>query len=715
MQTPGRAVEPEPFGDDSIVVPAAGPVPSGLAAGVVDRRRAGRRDVIAATWHPVVRDGRVVDLVLVAVSGGAEHLLALPDDSAVGRTMTSLFPDSPVDGRLAAFCRVAATGRPFRLTRPATPRSPAVVLVASRSAAGEVVVTVEPDAGVGSTSSSRDERRWQRLFEDAPLGVAVLTLDGYVLEANRALLAMLDRSAEEVVGALFHDFAFPGDNTRLDRELLLRTGHATLVKRYARGDGREVWLRAATSLVVEDGEQRVLSICQDITAARRAQAQLRHRADHDPLTGLPNRELLRRRLSSALAQVRDGRGGGVGLLFLDLDRFKVINDSLGHAAGDRLLREVAARLQAGTSPGDLLARLGGDEFALVTLEHADAPALGARLVETLEAPFVLDGREVTVGASIGVAVRRPGGRRGPDTDEDALLREADTAMYAAKRAGEGPVVVFEDTLRRRAVARLEDEQGLRRALQRGELRVHYQPIVRLDDLATDGFEALVRWQQPERGLLGPGSFLPTAEETGLVVPLGQAVLRQACAELVAWRRTGAPGRMSVNVSAQHLATWTLRDDVERALDETGLPADLLTLEITEQALVVSHEKAAAVLHDLRARGCQVALDDFGTGYSSLAYLRHLPVDVLKIDRTFVAGAVSPADDGQLLSAIASLGASLGLRTVVEGVETAEELAAARAAGATHVQGYLLGRPSSVPTSASTASSSSGSSTSSTLP
>ena len=384
----------------------------------------------------------------------------------------------------------------------------------------------------------------------------------------------------------------------------------------------------------------------------------------------------------------------MGLLFLDLDRFKVINDSLGHAAGDRLLREVAFRLQAGTSPGDLLARLGGDEFALVTVDHENAPALGERLVAALEAPFVLDGREVTVGASIGVAVRTPGDPPEPD-DDDALLREADTAMYAAKRAGTRPVVVFEDTLRRRAVARLEDEQGLRRALQRGELRVHYQPILRLDDLSTAGFEALVRWQHPERGLLGPGSFLPTAEETGLIVPLSQGVLREACAALAAWRSIGAPGRVSVNVSATHLAAGTLRDDVEQALDASGLPADALTLEITEQALVVSHEKAAAVLSDLRARGCRVALDDFGTGYSSLAYLRHLPVDALKIDRTFVAGAVTPADDGQLLSAIASLGSSLGLRTVVEGIETRAELAAARAAGATHVQGYLLGRPAPV--------------------
>jgi diguanylate cyclase (GGDEF)-like protein/PAS domain S-box-containing protein len=613
--------------------------------------------------------------------------------------MTALFPDSTIDGRLPAFRAVVETGRPFRLTRPSTPARPEVTLAVSRLASGDVVVEVEPGgARLPPPSAERDALRWQRLFDDTALGICVVTLDGYVLEANRVLLAMLDRPAETVVGARFHDFSAPDDTTRLDRDRLLRTGHATMEKRYRRGDGRELWLRVAASVVVEDGEHRILSICEDVTEARRARAQLAHRADHDPLTGLANRERLRRRLRALLEDVRAGASGGVGLLFLDLDRFKVINDSLGHAAGDRLLREVAARLQRSTPPDDLLARLGGDEFALVTRDHRDAAALAQHLVAVLEAPFTLDGREVTVGASIGVSVRETLDQAHRDlADEDALLREADTAMYAAKRTGEGPVVVFEDTLRRRAVARLEDEQGLRRALQRDELRVHYQPIVRSDDLRLSGFEALVRWQHPDRGLLGPGAFLPTAEETGLVVPLGQHVLREACAALAAWRRTGAPGRMSVNVSAQHLATGTLGADVAQALEASGLQPDDLVLEITEQALVVSHERAAAVLAELRERGCLVALDDFGTGYSSLAYLRRLPVDVLKIDRTFVTGAATESNDGRLLSAITALGASLGLTTVVEGIETEAELQAARAAGATHVQGYLLARPLPQPT------------------
>ena len=605
--------------------------------------------------------------------------------------------------------RAPATGRgPFAVpdawSGGVLVRAPAdILLMSALSSAGagtrpswpaQGARDMAPPATAPPVGAGRDGRRWQRMFDDAPLGVLVLTFDGQILEANRALFAMLVRRPDEVLGRHFHDFAAPGESTRLDRDLLLRTGHAGMEKSYLRGDGSLLWLRVSTSLVIEDGEHRILAICEDVTPARRAQAELVHRADHDVLTGLPNRELLRRRLAQDLGEVRSGQRAGVALLFLDLDRFKVINDSLGHGAGDRLLREVAARLRAAVPPADLLARLGGDEFALVAADAPAAPLLAQRLVDVLDAPFVLDSREVTVGASVGVALR--GGPLAGAEDGEAVLREADTAMYAAKRAGAGRVVVFEESLRRRAVARLEDEQGLRRGLQRGELRVHYQPILRLADLRTEGFEALVRWQHPERGLLAPGSFLPIAEEAGLLVELERQVLHSACAELARWR--AGPGRehrgttVSVNVSAQHLAAGSLIRDVEHALHAAALEPDALTLEITEQALVVSHEKAAVVLAELRDRGCRIALDDFGTGYSSLAYLRRLPVDTLKIDRTFVAGAGTPPHCRELLSAIAALGASLGLSTVVEGVEDSAELGAARSAGATHVQGYLLGRP-----------------------
>ena len=645
-----------------------------------------------AWWRPVAVAGRVVDLVLVDVTGDPAQVGLPPREVGLGALLSTLFPDARVDGRLAAFCRVAETGTPLRLSRPASAtRPPAVLLVERR--AGQVTAHFERLAQTpGAPTPSRDEHRWQRLFHDSPLGVVVTTLDGFVLEANTALCGMLGRPEEEVLGARLHDFAHPSDGTRLDRAVLMRTGHATMHKRYVRGDGGDLWVRVAASLVVEDGEPRTLGILEDATDAQLALAQLAHRADHDDLTGLGNREALHRRLGQLVAEVHRGERDGMGLLFLDLDRFKVVNDSLGHAVGDRLLRDVAARLRAGTPATDVLARLGGDEFAVVTGDADGAPALAERLVDALALPFDLDGREVTVGASIGIAVRRAGDEDDETDPADAMLREADTAMYAAKRSGSGPVVVFQETLRRRALARLEDEQGLRQALARDELRVHYQPIVTLPDAATVGVEALVRWQHPDRGLLGPGAFLQIAEETGMVVPLGRFVLREALRQVARWRAAGRPLRVSVNVSAQHLAAGSLHDDVERALAEAGLDPSVLTLEITEQALVVSHVSAAEVLADLRARGCRVALDDFGTGYSSLAYLRRLPVDVLKIDRTFVTGAGTGVNDGALLEAITRLGASLGLDTVTEGIETPTELAAVIAAGATHAQGYLLGRP-----------------------
>ena len=547
-------------------------------------------------WRPVVVAGRVVDLVLVDVLGDPSAVGLPAREEGLGALLSALFPDAGADGRLAAFCRVAETGVPLRLPRPASAHRPAAVLRVERRDDGLVTAFFERrDRVPGQPVPTRDEHRWQRLFSDSPLGVLVTSLDGRVLEANPAVCAMFERALEDLVGRRLNDFSHPTERAlRMDKALLMRTGHATLQKRYLRGDGGDVWLRMASSLVIEDGVPRTLALCEDVTQAQRALAELAHRAAHDDLTGLGNREALHARLGELVRQVRTGEREGMGLLFLDLDRFKVVNDSLGHAVGDRLLRDVAARLRAGTPEDDVLARLGGDEFAVVTGEADAAPALAARLVEALARPFAVEGREVTVGASIGIAVRTRAGADPQERDPaDALLREADTAMYAAKRSGSGPVVVFQETLRRRALARLEDEQGLRRALARGELRVHYQPIVALPAAEPVGVEALVRWQHPERGLLGPGAFLQTAEETGLVVPLGRFVLAQACRQVAAWRARGRTLRLSVNIAAQHLAAGTLGADVEQALADAGLDPSVLTLEITEQALVVSHEHAAS--------------------------------------------------------------------------------------------------------------------------
>jgi EAL domain-containing protein (putative c-di-GMP-specific phosphodiesterase class I) len=294
---------------------------------------------------------------------------------------------------------------------------------------------------------------------------------------------------------------------------------------------------------------------------------------------------------------------------------------------------------------------------------------------------------------VGIAVARPGGVAGQHP-ETALLRDADTALQVAKRAGGGAIVVFDEGLRQEAVARLDDEEDLRLALVREELVLHFQPITRVESGGEREreYEALVRWNHPRRGLLGPGEFLPVAEETGLIVELGQHVLELACRQLASWRRDDPTVRLAVNISAEHLGAGRMTDDVFEALRRHGLPASALTVEVTEQTLVDSAAKAAAELGELRAAGARIAIDDFGTGYSSLAYLRELPVDILKIDRAFVAGLGTPSNDGKLFGAVVALASSLGLETVAEGIETDAELDAVRRSGVTYAQGFLLGRP-----------------------
>jgi diguanylate cyclase (GGDEF)-like protein/PAS domain S-box-containing protein len=648
----------------------------------------------SSIWQPRWQDGRVRDAVLTAVNEEHPGKRGAPGQGwVIGQLLSEVVPGATDDGRLELFSRTAETGQPFLVTRPGGGEVPATVLSGQRLSDGKLMVQMR-DVDAGELRSLRLDavnQRWERIFEGAALGISVTNFQGILLEVNRTLCTMLGRRSDELVGHAFNEFTHPDDPTRLDRARALATGRASMDKRYLTSTGDTICLRLSASLIVENGEQLLLSICEDITAEVAAKEALRYQATTDEVTGLWNRAASRTELRHRLEEVTSGATGCVSLLLLDLDRFKVVNNSLGHAAGDVILAEVAVRLKQEVPDGGVIGRTGGDEFVVILPGVEDGRNIAARLQRSLRSSVRVGRREVAVGASIGIATARPGGVA-PEHPEVSLLRDADTALQVAKRAGPGEIVVFDDQLRQSAIAQLDDEQDLRLALSRGELTLHFQPIRGVQSDSGCEFEALVRWEHPTRGLLSPDQFLGVAEVTGLIVPLGRHVLDLACRQLAIWRRSDPTIRMAVNVAAEHLRAGTLAGDVVDALRRYGLPASALTLEVTEQTLVDSHTDAAAALSELRDAGSRIAIDDFGTGYSSLAYLRDLPVDILKIDRVFIAGLGTPANDGRLLGAILALGRSLGLETVAEGIETEAELAAVTSAGVTYVQGYLISRP-----------------------
>jgi diguanylate cyclase (GGDEF)-like protein len=425
-----------------------------------------------------------------------------------------------------------------------------------------------------------------------------------------------------------------------------------------------------------------------VEGMRRAFDDAVHQATHDPLTGLPNRSLVVDRLDQALA--RSSRSGGrVTVLFADLDRFKVVNDSFGHPVGDGVLLSVSERLRAAVRPQDTVGRLAGDEFVIVCEDLTDRETINVaeRVAATVSDPIMLGGRETVITASIGIAHAEPG------TRAEDMLRDSDVAMYRAKERGRSRIELFDAEMRRRMVDRLEMERSLRTAIAAGELRLDYQPIVTFDDWRVTAAEALVRWEHPERGLVQPDEFIPLAEESGLILPLGRWVLTEACRQLAVWRAEGrADLRVTVNLSARQFADPELIDVVAEALAKAGLPADALWLEITESVLMEEVEATANTLHALKRLGVHLAVDDFGTGYSSLSYLKRFPVDLLKIDRSFIDGLGTDPEDGAIVLAIVSLAQALRLEVVAEGVEQFHQLEALHRLGCDAVQGFLLARP-----------------------
>ncbi|HEX3551411.1 MAG TPA: EAL domain-containing protein [Candidatus Elarobacter sp.] len=537
------------------------------------------------------------------------------------------------------------------------------------------------------------EARYRLLAENAADMIVRTRADrsrAYVSPASRTLLGY---EPHEIIDSDFATFLHPEDRERVCgcyERFLGAGGRETHAYRLRRRDGSYVWVEAHWVAALHAGDVpvnpdgAVVSIVRDISERKAAEAQIALMACHDPLTGLPNRTLFHERLGEALRVV--GHGASAAVLSVDVDNFKGVNDTLGHAAGDALLRHVAGRLRACVRGSDTVARLGGDEFAVLNVgvrTVQDAAACGRRIVEALGEPFEIDGQRVVATVSIGITMAPFDG-----TEQDALLNNADIALYRAKSEGRNTFRMFEREMDVRLRAKRALEVELRQALRDRAFVVHYQPIVRVDSHDVVACEALVRWQHPERGLTAPSEFIAVAEETGVIVELGAWVLRTACEEAASWP---PHVRLSVNLSPVQFKSGTLVEIVTSALRASGLGANRLDLEITESVLLGENDRTRATLHALRALGVGISLDDFGTGYSSLGYIRSFPFDRLKIDRSFIADLLDSDESNAIVRAVIGLGRMLGMVTVAEGVETAEQLRSLGAEGCVEAQGFLFSK------------------------
>jgi len=619
---------------------------------------------------------------------------------------TEKLPDSTavvVDGRVVVAAPISGT--PWRLVltapeeaivAPATTGDWAawwgLVIAALVSLGGLVLLRFSSESRRRSRAAQAEsEQRFRLTVENAPIGMTLIDLDGLFFRPNARLCRMLGYPAHELAKLTFTQITHP-DDVDVDTDLLrsLATGetdHYEREKRYVRRDASEVWVRLSVSVVRDAGGEPLHFVGQveDLTEVRTAQENLERRALYDSLTGLANRSLLIDRLSHALAEQRRD-DGLVAVAFCDLDHFKRVNDSLGHHAGDQLLEEVAARLQEVVRGGDTVARLGGDEFVLLLPRKGSLQAATSvleRAKRAVERPIEIDGHTLTVSFSAGLAVG------GSEHTAETLLREADTALYAAKEGGRSRSEVYTAAMRSRALRHLSVEQDLRRAVEVDEFELYYQPIVTLADRRTVGFEGLLRWHHPSRGLLLPGDFLDVAEDSQLMVRLGQIVVRHACRFLA--RHPDAPWRVYINVAPVQLGRG-LTSVVERELAAAGVPATRLGLEITENGVLDAIGSGVTEMQALRDMGIELLMDDFGTGYSALSSVLATPITGIKLDRSFTSRLGQDEAADRITATVAGLVDSLGAQGVVEGVETEDQCARALRHGWKHGQGYLFARP-----------------------
>jgi diguanylate cyclase (GGDEF)-like protein/PAS domain S-box-containing protein len=531
------------------------------------------------------------------------------------------------------------------------------------------------------------EEQFRTAFESAPIGMTIVAANGFFLRVNDAFCDTTGYTAEQLLGMKASDLSPVDERERLDREWAVYRGAGNAEHSFTRADGTSGWALWQRS-VVADGNY--LLQCVDMSDRQAAQQQLEKQARSDGLTGLPNRT----RFAELLKDTLSARGeNAVAVMFLDLDDFKVINDSLGHGSGDRLITQTARRLERVLRPGDTFARFGGDEFVMCLVDIADedhAMRIAGRLIDALKPPFVLDGERRYVTASIGIALTHDS-----DASPDDLLRDADAAMYRAKASGKARCEMFDGSMRKQAVERLELETHLRSALERDEFRLLYQPKVELGSERIVGVEALIRWEHPEHGTIPPLKFIPLAEQSGLIVPIGAWVVQEACREAARWHAEfdRRDLMIAVNLSPRQLGTGGIVETVREALDETGLDPSALCLEVTESALMADIDTARETLDALKALGVRLAVDDFGVGHASLKQLKQLlPVDILKIDKSFVDGVVTDVEDRAIIEAVILLAGSLGLETIAEGVEHAAQADMLHELQCQLAQGYHFSRP-----------------------
>ena len=578
-----------------------------------------------------------------------------------------------------------------------------MVVVFGLGAAGMAIVTrrrrsamTQAYEAVGERCAAQEalranEGRFQSLVRRACDLTVVTDEFGIFRYVGPAAEALLGYPPEDLLGLPLLNQVEAGERAQVGRAMELLAANPgsvhTIELRLCTRDGRVRLVEAVCQNLVEDPDVGGLVWNgRDVTDRRAFEDELSRQALHDPLTGLPNRMLLLNRLTEALRS-EPGSESSVSVILVDLDGFKNVNDALGHPAGDELLRIAAQRLLGCVREGDTAARLGGDEFAVLVGHPPHAVAVGRRIVDILSQPFTLAGQEVRVSASIGIAHHQ-----GSEAAED-LLRDADIAMYVAKNRGSGRVEVFEPAMGVRALRRISLQQQVARAVDLGEIEVHYQPIIDLKTSRPTTLEALARWRRPDRSLVPADVFIPIAEQTGAIIEIGREVLRQACHAVQMWRRT-VPGHsdlgVAVNVSAHQVLSGRLVEHVAEALGDSGMPPSALTLEITESTALEDPDRVAAEFALLRRLGVRIAVDDFGSGYSSLGMLMRLTVDVLKIDSTLLD--FDTTRQGSLVTAVAELGRTLGLTVVVEGVETPDHLARAFEAACDAAQGYHFSRP-----------------------